>query len=345
MNAASFVAAAAQLGIGVERDPPAPLDSPELWASVVELATQHRVAPLVGEALVRFPDLAAPAKVREALTAELFRSSATRLLCESAVVDVVRVLRSRGVDVLVLKGPTVAHTVYPRPELRIYHDVDVLCRIQDYPALYRALMGNGYTNAGTLEARGLHEQLARKPSVSESHSVRGFYHSSRDTKIEVHFDIFQLGLLDRHANDFWSESVSLDVDGTKIRCLAPEHQFLQLAVHAHRHGYSRLSWLLELDLMVRRGFHSLDWKLCIAWPAARASAACSGTRSQRRTTFWAHRSPGCPRQHSRSGVSRRVIERSGRSQRRANWTSTSAIVCSTSYRTTRARGTCSTGWC
>jgi hypothetical protein len=236
-----------------------PLDSPRLWPDVVALAIEHRVAPLVCEALAQPTAGPVPAEVRRALEAELFRSSATRMLCESTLADVVRTLRARGIELILLKGASVAHVVYPRPELRIYHDLDLLGRVADYPGLCAALLAGGYSSAGTLDARGAHDRLVDRPSAAESPAVRGFYDPSGDVKIEVHFDALQFGLLDRHQQQFWQESRTLQVAGVDVRVLAPEHQFLQLAAHAHRHGYSRLSWLLELDLIIRKERGTMDW--------------------------------------------------------------------------------------
>jgi hypothetical protein len=262
-DAIAFVTAAAHIGAGGRREPLPVLDSPEHWPAVVDLAIAHGVAPLLWEALSQAPETAAPAKVRDALHAQLLRSSATRLLCENTLADVVRILRGRGVEVIVLKGPTVAHSVYPRPELRIYHDLDLLSRIADYPVLLQALVENGYTTGETQEhpERGTREQIVAKPSPSESQQVRAFHDPSGDVKIEVHFDALQLGLRDRNEEQFWRESRTQQVGGIDIRVLAPEHQFLHLAVHAHRHAYSRLRWLIELDLLVRRGNDSMDWGL------------------------------------------------------------------------------------
>jgi hypothetical protein len=260
VNVIDFVTAAAHAGAGGRSGPLPVLDSPELWPKVLELAIDHRVAPLLAEALAHDRGAVVPAEVSKQLEAQCFRSSATRLLCESALADVLTLLRARGVEVLVLKGATVAHTAYARPELRLYHDIDVLCRVDDYPALHAGLIERGYTSAGTLEARGTHEQLAHKPSPEESHSVRGFYDPSGDMKIEVHFDALQLGLRDRQREEFWRQSRRLELNGVELCYLGPEHQFLHLATHAHRHGYSRLSWLIELDILVQRGFDSMDWQ-------------------------------------------------------------------------------------
>jgi hypothetical protein len=262
MNAVDFVTAAAHFGAGGRSGPLPALDSAELWPTVLDLAIKHRVAPLLCEALSRAPEALAPAQVRDTLHAELLRSGATRLLCESTLADVIRILRDRKIEVIVLKGPTVAHVLYARPELRIYHDLDILCQVSDYPALYQALMANGYTSGGAKnEVLGTHEKLAEKPSPSESHAVRNFHDPTGDVLIEVHFDAMQLGLVDRHQEQFWQRAQTREVNGVEIRVLAPEHQFLQLATHALRHCYSRLSWLIELDLCVRQGYASMDWAL------------------------------------------------------------------------------------
>jgi hypothetical protein len=261
MNAKDFLTLASQIGASGQPKPLPTLDSPALWPVVLELSIEHRVAPLLFEALSQAPQLTLPSDIQEALWAQTLRSSATRLLCETTLAQVVSILRARQVEVIVLKGPTVAYSLYPRPELRMYHDLDLLCRARDYPALYEALSENGYTDAGTLEMRGSHDKLAEKPSPSESHSVRGFYDPSGDMKLEVHFDALQLGLVDKNEQAFWRESRTLEVGGLELRMLAPEHQFLHLALHAHRHCYSRLSWLIELDLLVRREYATMNWQL------------------------------------------------------------------------------------
>jgi hypothetical protein len=260
MSPAEFVIAAAQLGAGVGRASAFPrLDSTEDWPAVEKLAAEHRVAPLIAEALSRHPEVEVPSSSRQAFAAELLRSRATRLLCETTLASTVSLLRARGVEVIVLKGATVAHQAYPRPELRMYHDLDLLCRTADYPALLGALSEHGYTDAGTADVHGTHERLASKPSAWESQAVRGFYDPTGDMKLEIHFDTLQLGLLDRRAELYWQNARRLQVAGVEINTLRPEHQLLHLTTHAHRHCYSRLSWLIEIDLLIRQGFESVDW--------------------------------------------------------------------------------------
>jgi hypothetical protein len=40
-----------------------------------------------------------------------------------------------------------------------------------------------------------------------------------------------------------------------------EDQVIQLSVHAHKHGFERLIWLKDLDLLLRTFGPTLDWRL------------------------------------------------------------------------------------
>ena len=43
--------------------------------------------------------------------------------------------------------------------------------------------------------------------------------------------------------------------------LGLEDQVVQLSVHVHKHGFNRLIWLKDLDLLLRLHGDALDWKL------------------------------------------------------------------------------------
>ena len=53
-------------------------------------------------------------------------------------------LNAAGVPSLVLKGPALANSIYPKPSMRPYGDIDVVCREQDWLAAHEVLVGAGY---------------------------------------------------------------------------------------------------------------------------------------------------------------------------------------------------------
>lgn len=105
------------------------------WAAVLKLAACHRVTPLVAQSLAARPGLA-PGWVQQALLIRVREDGVGGLAQEVELRRVLQTLAAAAVDVLVLKGPAVAHLLYPRPELRPYGDLDLFCRAADYDRLY-----------------------------------------------------------------------------------------------------------------------------------------------------------------------------------------------------------------
>lgn len=259
MNTAGLVIALTRMGLGTRRPALPRLDARINWRAVLTLATAHRVAPLVAQALAIMPSGTVPDQILDAFEEQLWRSRAAHLLCEHLLCTLLGTLAAQGIEVLVLKGAALAHELYPCPELRPYHDIDLLCRPADYACLWRALLALGYRTDEPIEAS------ARMPRF-ESICRRNFFAPDGDVELEVHLDVLGLGLPERHRHAFWREARIVDAGTLRIPTLAPMHQLLHLAVHAHAHCYSRLLWLCDIDSLVRTHAHSLDWELAM-WVA------------------------------------------------------------------------------
>ncbi|HXT37563.1 MAG TPA: nucleotidyltransferase family protein, partial [Chloroflexota bacterium] len=178
--------------------------------------------------------------------------AAARLLCESVLGALLDTTASQGIEVLVLKGAALAHDLYPRPELRPYGDLDILCRPADFPRLATALLEAGYRREDPNDAAGLRPPL-------DSSRRRNFIDPLGGVLIEVHLDVLGLGLPARRREDFWREARTLEIGRLRVRALSPTHQLLHLAIHVHAHCYSRLLWLIDLDLLIRRQGETIEW--------------------------------------------------------------------------------------
>jgi hypothetical protein len=254
------------------------------WSCISPVAVAQGVAPLVWRALDYVGADAAPAEVQLGLSLRVQQSIAQGLLLEHALGHLVATVVAEGIELIVLKGAALAYQLYPRPELRQYGDIDVLCRPQDYARLYQVLRAAGYETgdeAGALKAN---------PSALESYFPRPFVSPVGQTLVEVHFDVLQVGLFEVHSQELWQDSLVVDTGAFAMRVLAPEHQVLQLAAHVHRHSYGRLIWLLDLDLAVRRWGSTLDWDhvLALARDEGVAAVLCYALQM-------AHRLLGTPR--------------------------------------------------
>ncbi|HLZ23950.1 MAG TPA: nucleotidyltransferase family protein [Ktedonobacterales bacterium] len=251
MKAQTFLVAAMQQGAGTRSGPLPTVDSPRDWPAVVDLAVQHRIAPLVYQALAGAPEGTVPEYVVTQLDERMRWSEGARMLCEHRLLELLELLSLHDIEALVLKGAGLAHTLYPVPELRPYHDLDIVCRITDHPRLYQVLLNAGYQRE---------EESEQAQVEGQTIPVHTFMDPSGCLEIEVHADVLQLGLRNRHFDEYWREARTLTCESLRMRVLAPAHQILHLASHAHAHCYSRLLWLNDLDLFIRRYGDELDWQ-------------------------------------------------------------------------------------
>lgn len=187
----------------------------------------------------------------------MWRGAAARMMCESVLGALLATAASQGIEVLVLKGAALANDLYPRPELRPYSDLDILCRPADFPRLAAALLDAGYRHEEPDDAAGLEPPL-------DTSRRRSFLDQSGDVLIELHLDVLGLGIPPRHRGDFWREARAIEAGPLRLRTLSPTHQLLHLAVHVHAHCYSRLIWLIDLDLLIRRHGEAIEWDRLMA---------------------------------------------------------------------------------
>lgn len=219
---------------------------------VVRLADAHKVAPWLAAAVATssgfensdFPDLAAAAG------RQTFH--ALRLFSELTVV--LGKLNEMDVPVVVLKGPVLAQSVYADPALRPYNDIDILIHERDLVRVSKLLLDRGY-----LEKNGAHDHEADRMHQCHGIFQRIFINDVTGLIVEVHCDHLQIGLEPVGMDEIWKSSARVSFGRGQARALEPHDMFVQLCVHLQRHGYERLIWLKDIDLLVRR--NELDWSV------------------------------------------------------------------------------------
>lgn len=217
------------------------------WTNASLVAQDHGVLPLLSVAL-RSAHLASavPAsdlrRIQTLAAAMALKSTALlRVLAE-----IETAMEARGIRSLVLKGPALAITLYPSPGLRPFNDLDILCQPQDLETAGHVLHEIGFE--------------ARNPGSREQEGFHTVYQSaSRSALVELHSDLLQLGVPTRCASDLWTSPDEFQLGSVRCLTLQAEFQVLHLSVHLHTHGYGRLIWFKDLDLLLRRFGDAIDW--------------------------------------------------------------------------------------
>jgi hypothetical protein len=148
------------------------------------------------------------------------------VLHEREIAEVLTLLRSAGVEPILVKGWAVAR-LYPESGLRPYWDIDLCCRLDQYSAAAAAL-----------------KRVENPACLVDVH--RGFARLD-----ELSWD------------ELYARSEVVPLGEEKVRILAPEDHLRLLCVHLLRHGAWRPLWLCDIAAAVENRPAGFDWDRCL----------------------------------------------------------------------------------
>jgi len=158
---------------------------------------------------------------------------------------VLRSLAAAGVRPILIKGAAIAHTHYPRPELRTRWDTDLMIPASARDTVVHALAGLGYRRM--MEAGG---DLAIGQFHLDRFDANGMFHALdvhwRLSNVRVFADVLSYEELARDA-------VPLPALGPDAWGPSPAHALLIACVHrvAHHADTNDLLWLFDVHLLAR----------------------------------------------------------------------------------------------
>lgn len=226
------------------------------WNKVALLSARHGVSPWLLPALSR-ADLIGllPSDCLAAIRASAKTTLLRTLFLAQALEEALLALGAEGIPVAVLKGPAIAERYYPEPSLRPYSDIDLLVPLPAHRTALEACVRLGYALAEDRGGVG-----AAAGGTCESPFEATMFHQQSGIKLDIHYDHLQIGLKPRAMDDVWRRSEPWTFHAASARILALNDLFLFLCVHLNKHGFERLIWFKDLDLIARQQGSRLDWQ-------------------------------------------------------------------------------------
>jgi hypothetical protein len=174
------------------------------------------------------------------------------------IMPVLNQLAEAGVDHIVVKGPAVAHTIYPDPFLRSFRDLDLIVREQDWSDAHQVLIGMGFVALDNEP-----EPPPRLVPQAVPYELK-YTHPESGLGVEIHFgDILNMGLESRDLEGFWARARGVAIRGASVKVLCLEDQLVHLCCHLHAHGYTRLNWFSDIAFIIRDHSSDLNWDLVL----------------------------------------------------------------------------------
>jgi Uncharacterised nucleotidyltransferase len=229
----------------------APVDA----EAFVRAAARHGLAGFAAHAVER-AGWALPAAARELLRRESMSAAARAIRVQALLLRSVDALATEGVVPVLLKGPALARRLYPEPFLRATTDVDLLVGGEQVEASSRALQGLGLARA------------PEKPGHGGEHSHHLEFQGPAGL-VELHFRALAGYGQALEADVLLAHAEEAELEGRRVRYLRAEEELVYLSLHASNHLLQRLSWLLDLKLLLR-AHPRLRWDLVVE--VARATA-------------------------------------------------------------------------
>ncbi len=161
-----------------------------------------------------------------------------------------------GVPVIPLKGVALSESLYGDAALRVSADLDILVPRECVARAWTVLSELGYVMAD-------HEQRVEASELGlllESNIEVAFASpEAAGCPVELHWDIAWRWPHGAPAiADLWADARPRPFRGAPAHALGPEWELLYLAVHAARHRWESLKWLVDIHEICRRG--GLDWE-------------------------------------------------------------------------------------
>ena len=220
--------------------------------ALLQLSHWHRVGPTVHKTLVQAQyDL--PAETYEQLADQARRGRMQALVNAAEEARLANAAAQAGLDMVLVKGATLAHLVYADPTVKTAWDIDVLVARTAIPAARTLLEARGYV-LDLLDARMTEVQIERWLAGTRESLWRN---AGRGTAVELHNALCESGGMIPGVG-MTSPRQTVRIAGVDVPTLAEAELFAFLTVHGTSHGWARLKWLADVAALVTASSRSAE---------------------------------------------------------------------------------------
>lgn len=221
------------------------------WDSLLELAREHRVLPML---FLRLADLglAVPLAAQERLRAEYQRNVFHNLANAAELISVLDAFNRDGIHAMPFKGVVLGASIYGDLSTRPAGDLDVLIHYRNLARATAILLDRGYKLTTPFHADGT--------LVYPGNCEYGFERQSDGMVIELRWRLTEPRFRRNLGMDWvWPRRRVATLAGAEVPDLSREIALLILCMHGSKHMWSRLIWICDVAQLLAAS-PELDWK-------------------------------------------------------------------------------------
>lgn len=221
------------------------------WQLLLKAGKKHRVFPMVYYNIKRMDSLPVDENFLRRIQALCQRNlmNSVRMTAELAKIN--KLMTAHGIRTISLKGPLLGMAIYDDVALRNTGDLDILSDIKDLDKIEQLLIAAGFVS---VEAQAISTPKRKARYIQIKHHL--LFKSPEGIEVEIHWRYSNQSSPDQF-DKLWDQRREVEVSGQKIAVLSPEDEFIYLAAHGGKHGWTRLRWLCDLAEIIKNG--QPDW--------------------------------------------------------------------------------------
>lgn len=184
-----------------------------------------------------------------------YESLRRNMLLFDELARVLKAFNEANINIIVLKGASLAQSIYSDIALRPMGDVDLLIRKKDSNKAKKLLFGKGY-------------ELKSIPRYSK-HFIRGYTFQLpglRQRSLGFYLDLHWDFIVNVSANDIieiWKGAMTKKVENITISQMLLEDLLLYICWHSAKHFFARLIWLCDISQIIRVYRGRINWQSLI----------------------------------------------------------------------------------
>ena len=227
---------------------------PTDWSTVVDLAGEHGVRPLLYRCLsTSCPDIV-PRAVLDDLLGFIRSDAAHNLSQNGELVSLLAGLSERGIPAIPFKGGVLAEWAYADSSLRESGDIDIVVRKRHLREAIAFLLTREYRS----RSEGLEEKLEKTSDTQLGRYLRfdridGLASVDLQTSLEASHFTFALD-----SDELWNRAVQRMFAGHNVLSYCAEDLLILLCVHGTKDVWFKLKWICDIAAFIEREAR-LDW--------------------------------------------------------------------------------------
>jgi hypothetical protein len=223
------------------------------WEVCRALALYHGMTPLMVRALSQSGTRATPFEIWKQLIEDQRAVAVHNLSATAELLAIIDDLDEAGIVALAVKGPVAGVALYGDVALRPFLDLDVLIAPQDRDRALERLAARGYEPLVNLGAAGWRRRYFRR------FVEMCWIHPPTGGAVDLHWALLDPRYRYAAVLDGCQErAVPLSIGARRIRTLCPEDMLVFSLLHAAKHHWSVLRFLVDAALLIETR-NELDW--------------------------------------------------------------------------------------